>query len=171
MSQGFQETQCPLYAARENSKRGLPMVWEMAGSHGAYKAHSTACPDSVPTKLVAYFPISKKGKGGREGRKRKKPYIFATQPLLRQPHWSNTLPNEGCMHCWRTGEGVLMVDPGAASSNPTPNMLHLFSCLHYAWGKAKLSKRKIYLIQKGSKLNYGQMKNCYKIYIFWMLQT
>lgn len=85
MSQSFQETQCSLYAARENSKSGLPMVWEMAGSHRAHKAHSAAWPDSVPTKLVAYFLISKKGKGGRERSKEKKPYIFATQRLLRQP--------------------------------------------------------------------------------------
>lgn len=69
MSQSFQETQCSLYTARENSKRGLLMVWEMAGSHRIHKAYSTAQLVSVPTKLVAYFLISKKRKGGREGSK------------------------------------------------------------------------------------------------------
>lgn len=75
MSQSFQETQCSLYAARENSKRGLPMVWEMAGSHRAHKAHSTAWPDSVPTKLVSYFLISKKRKEGEWGAKKEAPYL------------------------------------------------------------------------------------------------
>lgn len=73
MSQSYQETQCSLYAARENSKRGLPMVWEMAGSHRADKADSAAWPVSVPTQLVAYFLISKKGR-----EQTKKAYIFAT---------------------------------------------------------------------------------------------
>lgn len=129
MSQSFQETQCFLYAAREISKRRLPMVWEMAGSHRAQKAHSTAWPDSVPTKLVAYFLISKKGKGGREGSKEKSPVSLPLKPCWGN-HWSIALPNESCIHCWRTGEGVLMVDPGAASPNPTPNLLHMWSvCL------------------------------------------
>jgi len=71
MSQGFQETQCSLYAARQNSERGLPMVWEMAGSHRAHKADGTAQPVSVPTKSVACVLMPKKGKGGREGSEEK----------------------------------------------------------------------------------------------------
>lgn len=93
MSQSFQETQCSLYAARENSKRGLPMVWEMAGSHRAHKAHSTAWPDSVPTKLVSYFLISKKRKGGRVGSKERSPISLSLNPCWGND-WSIALPNK-----------------------------------------------------------------------------
>lgn len=149
MSQSFQETQCSLYAARENSKRGLPMVWEMAGSHRAHKAHSTAWPDSVPTKLVAYFLISKKGKGGREGSKEKSPISLPLNPCWGN-HWSN-----GCqqgLHAVldnRRGSA----NGGSRSCCSSPHSSHgaPVKCLLYAWGKTEFSKIKIYLIQKGSR--------------------
>lgn len=62
-----------------------------------------------------------------------------------------------------------MVDPGAASSNPIPNMLHLSSVCFVAGEQQKFPKWKYVRSKKDPELSYGQIENCYKTYIF--LQT
>lgn len=109
MSQSLQETQCSLYEARENSKRGLPMVWEMAYSHSAHKADSAAWPAMVLTKSVAYFLIPKKGEGGRKGAKKKAPHLCCLA-LAEETCLSLALFIKDCILVWRTEEGVLMID-------------------------------------------------------------
>jgi len=61
------------------------MVWEMAYSHSIHKADSAAQPASALTNSVAYFPISKKGEGGRAKKKAPRPCCLALAKAMCLP--------------------------------------------------------------------------------------
>lgn len=142
--------------------------WRAAIEHT--KLTALPAQTQFPLNWWPIFSFQRREREGERGAKEKSPVSLPFNPCWGN-HRSNALPNEGCMHCWRTGEGALIVDPGAASLNPTPNMLHLLSVCLMPGGKQNFPKWKCIWSKKDPELNYGQMKNLYKTYIFWMLRT
>lgn len=79
----------------------------------------TALPGQ-PQFPLNWWPIFSSQRKEREGERgaKKKALHLCHLTLAEATRWSLTLPNEGCILCWRTGEGALMMDPGAAAPNP-----------------------------------------------------
>lgn len=92
------------------------------------------------------FPSQRKEREGEKGAK-KKALHHRRLTLAEATRWSLALPNEGCIFCWRTGEGSLRMDPGAAAPNSAacctcqPCVLQLGENGHFQNGKTLGPKR------------------------------
>lgn len=90
--------------------------WRAATEH----TKLTALPgqSQFPLNWWPIFSSQRKEREGERGAKKKALHLRCLT-LAEATHWSLTLPNEVCILCWRTGEGALMMDLGAASPNLT----------------------------------------------------